>query len=140
MNIGNEYATKFRIYYEDTDSGGIVYHSKYLNFAERARTEFLRTKKLEQHIIKKKYGIIFIVKSLKIDYLNYALLDDIIIIKTKINEINKAKVDFQHLIFKNKIHLAKVYVRVCCINKNKKICRMNNEIYDILKLERKINE
>ena len=46
-----------RIYYEDTDAGGIVYHSKYLNFAERARAEFLRNLSLEQTIIKEKYQV-----------------------------------------------------------------------------------
>ena len=50
---------KIRIYYEDTDSGGIVYHSKYLNFAERGRTEFLRKRNLEQNEIRKKYELIF---------------------------------------------------------------------------------
>ena len=79
-----------RVYYEDTDSGGIIYHSKYLNFAERARTEFLRNKKLEQKILQERYGILFIVKSLDINYLNIAFLDDFLIIKTKISKLTKA--------------------------------------------------
>ena len=56
-----------RIYFEDTDYGGIVYHSKYLNFAERARTELLRKINLDQSIIEKKYGLIFVVKKLNIE-------------------------------------------------------------------------
>ena len=87
-----------RIYFEDTDSGGIVYHSKYLNFAERARTEFLRKVNLHQSIIEKKYGLIFVVKNLNIQYISYACLDDCLVVKTKILELNKAKVVFSQLI------------------------------------------
>ena len=134
MSKKNEYKTKLRIYYEDTDAGGIVYHSKYLNFAERARTEFLRDKKIEQNTLIEKYGIIFVVKSLKIEYLSAARLDDIISIKTKIHDLNKVKVDFEHLIFKRNTTLAKIRVRVCCVNKNKKICRMNDKVYATLKI------
>ena len=124
---------KVRIYYEDTDSGGIVYHSKYLNFAERGRTEFLRKRNLEQNEIRKEYEIIFVVKALKIDYLGAAYLDDIIVVKTKICQLNKAKVIFEQAIMKEKIILAKIKATVVCINKDRKICRMNDKIYDTLK-------
>ena len=124
---------KVRIYYEDTDSGGIVYHSKYLNFAERGRTEYLRKRNLEQNEIRKEYEIIFVVKALKIDYLGAAYLDDIIVVKTEICQLNKAKVIFEQAIMKEKIILAKIKATVVCINKNRKICRMNDKIYDTLK-------
>ena len=125
-----------RIYFEDTDSGGIVYHSKYLNFAERARTEFLRKVNLHQSIIEKKYGLIFVVKNLNIQYISYACLDDCLVVKTKILELNKAKVVFSQLIYKNKVLISKLEATICCLNKNRKIARMNNQIYDILKRER----
>ena len=124
---------KVRIYYEDTDSGGIVYHSKYLNFAERGRTEFLRKRNLEQNEIRKEYELIFVVKALNIKYLGAAYLDDIIVVKTEISQLNKAKVIFEQAIIKEKIILAKIKATVVCINKNRKICRMNDKIYDILK-------
>ena len=66
MKLKKYHQLNIRIYFEDTDSGGIVYHSKYLNFAERARTELLRKIKLDQSIIEKKYGLIFVVKKLNI--------------------------------------------------------------------------
>ena len=121
-----------RVYYEDTDSGGIIYHSKYLNFAERARTEFLRTKKLEQQKLLKRHGILFIVKSLEINYLNIAFLDDLLVIKTKISELTKAKAVFKQIILKKDLIIASLRVVVCCINKNRKICRMSDNIYDTL--------
>ena len=121
-----------RVYYEDTDSGGIIYHSKYLNFAERARTEFLRNKKLEQKILQERYGILFIVKSLDINYLNIAFLDDFLIIKTKISKLTKAKAVFNQEILKKNLIIASLEVVICCINKKRKICRMNDRIYDTL--------
>ena len=124
---------KVRIYYEDTDSGGIVYHSKYLNFAERGRTEFLRKRNLEQNEIRKEYELIFVVKALNIKYLGAAYLDDIIVVKTEISQLNKAKVIFEQAIIKEKIILAKIKATVVCINKNRKICRMNDKIYYTLK-------
>ena len=124
---------KVRIYYEDTDSGGIVYHSKYLNFAERGRTEFLRKRNLEQNEIRKEYELIFVVKALNIKYLGAAYLDDIIVVKTEISQLNKAKVIFEQAIMKEKIILAKIKATVVCINKDRKICRMNDKIYDTLK-------
>ena len=122
-----------RVYYEDTDSGGVVYHSKYLNFAERARTELLREYNLAQSTIEKKYGLIFVVKRLNIDYISLAFLDDFLNIQTYISELNKAKVIFTQLIYKKKNLVAKLQVTVCCLNKKRKVARMNDQIYDILK-------
>ena len=137
MFIEKQNEIKIRVYYEDTDAGGIVYHSRYLNFAERARTEFLRKINLEQQVIKEKYGTIFVVKSLKIDYLNFARLDDLLLIKTNICDLNKAKVNFQQLIYKEKSIITKLKVTVCCINNNRKISRMNDKMYATLKLTEK---
>ena len=140
MKLKKYHQLNIRIYFEDTDSGGIVYHSKYLNFAERARTELLRKINLDQSIIEKKYGIIFVVKKLSIHYISTASLDDSLVVKTKILELNKAKVIFAQLIYKNKILISKLEVTVCCLNKNRKITRMNNKIYDILNSERELYE
>ena len=130
-----------RVYYEDTDSEGIVYHSKYLNFAERARTELLRENNLVQSNIEKKYGLIFVVKSLNIDYLDLACLDDFLNIQTCISKLNKVKVIFSQFIYKKKVLIAKLDVSVCCLNKNRKVARMHNQIYDSLKKqEREYNE
>ena len=88
-----------RIYYEDTDAGGIVYHSKYLNFAERARAEFLRSISLEQTYIKEKYQIQFVVKNLKVSYLSSCKLDDQINLVTDLELINRAKICFRHIFY-----------------------------------------
>ena len=86
-----------RIYYEDTDAGGIVYHSKYLNFAERARAEFLRNLSLEQTYIKEKYQVQFVLKNLKVSYMYSCKLDDQINLVTNLESINRAKLCFRHI-------------------------------------------
>tara|TARA_A100001015_G_scaffold304344_1_gene395399 strand:- start:680 stop:1096 length:417 start_codon:yes stop_codon:yes gene_type:complete len=127
-----------RVYYEDTDAGGIVYHTKYLNFAERARTEFLRKRNLEQHSVYTKFGIYFIVKSIDISYLKVSYLDDLLKIKTTIIALNRAKVNFFQLITNNNTNIAKIKVTVCCINKNRKVARMNDALYHVFRdFERK---
>ena len=131
MNILNlEAHLKVRIYYEDTDAGGIVYHSKYLNFAERSRAEFFRKLNLNQVFIKENYNILFVVKSLKIDYINYITLDDNINVITKVMEINQAKIIFSHVFFHKKKLIAKIIVKVCCIKSSGKVARMPKALYD----------
>jgi acyl-CoA thioester hydrolase len=131
MNILDiEAHLKVRIYYEDTDSGGIVYHSKYLNFAERSRAEFFRKLKLDQIYIKKNYNILFVVKSLKIDYINYSILDDNINIVTKVMEINQAKIIFNHAFYNKKKSIAKILVKVCSIKSSGKVARMPKALYN----------
>ena len=133
MKLIKNHQFNIRVYYEDTDAGGIVYHSKYMNFAERARTEFLRKYNLDQSTIEKKYGLIFVVKYLNINYVNYSSLDDVLNVRTFISSLNKAKVVFSQLIYKNINLIATLEVTVCCLNKNRKVARMNDQIYDTLK-------
>jgi len=77
-----------RVYYEDTDCGGVVYHSNYLKFMEQARTEWLRNLGLEQDVLIEKYGVIFAVKSLSIDYIKPALFNQKLKVET-IVELNR---------------------------------------------------
>ena len=107
---------EFRVYYEDTDAGGVVYHSNYLNFAERARTEFLRKLGVNQSEAKEKDGILFVVKSLNIEYKKPALLDDVLTIKTQITETSKVRMEMEQDIFRDDVLIAKVVVNIVCVN------------------------
>jgi acyl-CoA thioester hydrolase len=118
-----------RIYYEDTDAGGIVYHSKYLNFAERARAEFLRSISLEQTYIKEKYQIQFVVKNLKVSYLSSCKLDDQINLVTDLELINRAKICFRHIFYEDKKEISKIQVTVCCLSNTGKVARMPKSLY-----------
>ena len=76
----------FRVCYADTDTGGVVYHSKYLDICERARGEFLRSKGIIQTKLIEEFGVFFVVKSLTIDYKKPAKLDNLLTVETKIIE------------------------------------------------------
>ena len=90
-----------RIYFEDTDSGGVVYHSNYLKFMERARTEWLRSLNLNQADLKKKDKIMFVVAKVYIDYKKAAQFNDALDIETSVDNIGASKVDLTQNIMKN---------------------------------------
>jgi len=96
----NEFIWPIRVYYEDTDSGGVVYHSNYLNFMERARTEWLRAMGLEQDDIIKQHSLVFVVHSLSIDYIKPALFNEALVVKTHIEKLARASIIFKQVIVK----------------------------------------
>lgn len=118
----SEFSWPIRVYYEDTDSGGVVYHSNYLNFMERARTEWLRLLRLEQDDIINKYGIIFVVRSLSIDYLKPALFNDALLVKSTIQKLTKASIIFQQTIIRESDEqvLASATVKVVSLSTTEK--------------------
>ena len=110
-----EFTCKVKIYYEDTDSGGVVYYANYLKFFERARTEFLNSLKLSNKILLKDHGVLIVVKSCNIEYKKSAKLEDeleiisSVISKTKTSFIMKQVVKLdQVLISEAETHLVTV--------------------------------
>jgi acyl-CoA thioester hydrolase len=108
-----------RVYYEDTDSGGVVYYANYLKFMERARTEFLRSLGFEQDQLIEQQNVIFAVRSVQLDYLSPARFDDKLIITAQLIELKKASMLFKQTIYREqqaeKI-LCQGKVRIACIN------------------------
>ena len=90
-NGAHHYA--LRVYYEDTDAAGVVYHANYLRFAERARTEALRALGVPHGEMASQYGLMFMVRRVKVDYLGPALLDDSLCVITKPFSIRAASVE-----------------------------------------------
>lgn len=88
--IGNILMSDFnfpiRVYYEDTDSGGVVYHSQYLNFMERARTEWLRNLGFEQDFLREEYQCMFVVKKIEINFIKPARFNDSLRISTQLKK------------------------------------------------------
>ncbi len=105
-----------RIYYEDTDSGGVVYYANYLRFLERARTELLRGLGFEQARLARDAGIAFAVRSLRVDYLKPARLDDLIEVQSSIGELGRAQVVFLQRIERAGELLVDATVRVACLD------------------------
>lgn len=83
-----------RVYYEDTDAGGVVFYANYLKFFERARTEWLRAMGIGQHALTKDENVIFIVKNTTVDYLATAQLDDTLRISVNVSRLGRASVSF----------------------------------------------
>src|ERR1035437_7951505 len=96
---GHRYAV--RVYYEDTDAAGVVYHANYLRFAERARTEALRDAGVAHAEIAALHGLIFMVRRIKLDYLASARLDDSLLVVTRLLALRSASVELRQSIFRN---------------------------------------
>ncbi|KGQ71014.1 tol-pal system-associated acyl-CoA thioesterase [Chelonobacter oris] len=108
-----------RIYYEDTDAGGVVYHARYLHFFERARTEYLRHSGFEQQQLLQQFQLAFVVRSMQIDYRIAAKLDDYLTVKTEIRQIKKASIVFEQKLFKQDELLSNATVLVASVNLSK---------------------
>jgi len=80
-----------RVYYEDTDAGGVVYHAKYLNFFERCRTEWLRQLGYEQDELKVEHNVLFVVSSLNIDYLQPALFNQQLMVTAEVTDLGASR-------------------------------------------------
>lgn len=104
------------VYYEDTDAGGVVYHSNYLKYFERARTEMLRSVGVSQHALLEQ-NIGFVVRHMDIDYLQGARLDDQLLVNTSIAELKKASLTFcQEIVNPDGKTLCRAMVKVACID------------------------
>ncbi|GAK84461.1 4-hydroxybenzoyl-CoA thioesterase family active site [Vibrio ponticus] len=104
------------VYYEDTDAGGVVYHSNYLKYFERARTELLRSANISQQALLEQ-NIGFVVRHMDIDFLQGARLDDHLTVKTGIAELKKASLTFcQEIVNPAGKTLCRAMVKVACID------------------------
>ena len=105
-----------RVYYEDTDAGGIVYYANYLKFFERARTEWLRAAGVGQHTLAEGHGAIFVVKHASIDYHAPARLDDVLNLTLSIEKLGQASVLFLQQAWRGELLLASATVKVGCVD------------------------
>ena len=105
-----------RVYYEDTDAGGIVYYANYLKFFERARTEWLRSLGIHQQDLLATAGAAFVVRSATIDYLGAARLDDALTLRLQIDKLGRASVAFAQQAWRGDTLLASASVKVGCVD------------------------
>src|SRR5271154_773687 len=97
---------EIRVYYEDTDFSGRVYHASYLRFLERGRTEWLRARGFEQRLMATGESIVFVVHRLSIEFIRPAAMDDLIDIETRAAGVGAASIDFAQNILRGEEHLA----------------------------------
>ena len=107
---------KLRVYYEDTDSGGVVYYANYLKYLERARTECLRALGFEQRQLVNETGLAFAVRSLSVEYLKPAKLDDLLEVTTAVEDLGRAQVTFAQSIRREGETLLTATARVACLD------------------------
>jgi acyl-CoA thioester hydrolase len=105
-----------RVYYEDTDLGGIVYYANYLKFMERARTEWLRALGFEQTALARDHGVVFVVSSLAIDYLRPAAFNDELVVTVELETLGAAQIVVRQTVARAVEALATASVRIGCVN------------------------
>lgn len=105
-----------RVYYEDTDAGGLVYHANYLNFFERARTEMLRSLGYEQDELAVNEGIVFAVRSAQVDYLTPARFNEQLQVSAEVGLAKKASFTFEQVITRGDDVLCKGIIRIACLD------------------------
>lgn len=115
MNKPKIFSFPVRVYYQDTDAGGVVYHANYVNFMERARTEWLRTFGHSNADMVKELGMMFVVRSLKLDYLKPALLDDLLTVTAQIKDIGRSRVTLLQTVSRGEELLTEGEVHLVCV-------------------------
>lgn len=106
-----------RVYYEDTDTGGVVYYANYLKFFERARTEWLRSSGLNQDKLAQEDGLIFVVRRALLDFLGPARLDDLLDVTVEPLKLARVYVDLVQEVRCGAQVLARAEVRVACLSR-----------------------
>ena len=127
-----EHRLAVRVYYEDTDAVGVVYHANYLRFAERARTEMLRCLGLEHGSLSARLGLAFTVRRCVIDYLAPARLDDRLEVRTGLIRLGGASLDLEQRIFRNDRILVRMDVRLALISSVLRAVRLPQALIDAL--------
>jgi len=116
MNKVKVYSLPMRVYFQDTDAGGVVYHASYLNFMERARTEWLRTFGYSNAGLMSELGVVFVVRSLKLDYFKPALLDDMLNVTALVNNIGRSRISVLQTVMRQEELLAEAEVHLVSVS------------------------
>ena len=105
-----------RVYYEDTDAGGIVYYTNYLKFAERARTELLRSLGIESSGLMEDHDVALAVKRCLVDYKRPAVLDDALVVETNVIRVGGASLDLRQIVMREGEQLVSVDIKLGCLD------------------------
>ena len=120
---------KLKVYYEDTDSGGVVYYANYLKYLERARTEALSTIGLSNTKIKNDYGALIIVKSCNIEYKKSAYLEDELMVRSFVKSITKTSFFMNQIITRGEEIIVEAQIHLVFVSNEGKPVKIPDEIY-----------
>lgn len=116
MNSGLAFSWPTRVYWEDTDAGGVVYHAQYLAFLERARTEWMRAQGYGQELLRLDHDLVFAVRAMQIDFLRPARLDDALQVGVSLRECRRASAVFAQDVRRGDEVLLTATVRVAALD------------------------
>jgi acyl-CoA thioester hydrolase len=119
---------RIRVYYEDTDAAGIVYHAAYLQFAERARTEMLRCLGFDHASLRARFGLVFTVRRCVIDYRAPARLDDLLELETGLVRLGGASVDLEQRVLREGRLLTALALRLALLDLDLHVARLPREL------------
>ena len=129
----SDFAFNIRVYIEDTDAGGIVYHANHIRFMERARTEWLRTQGIAHYWQQTDYS--FVVHKINVKYVRPILMDDLITVTARVISCKAASFVLQQKIYRGEILLASGEVELACLNKAMSPRKLPHEIHDLIQKE-----
>ena len=124
---------KVKVYYEDTDSGGVVYYANYLKFLERARTEALFSVGFSNNKIQQEFNSLIIVKSCNIEYVKSAYLEDELTIRSFVKSITKTSFFMNQIITRNNEVIVEAQIHLVFVNKDGKPKKIPEQIYSKFK-------
>ena len=122
-----EFKSRFKVYYEDTDSGGVVYYANYLKFLERARTDAITSLDFSNNKLIKKFGIFIIVKSCNLNFLRPAKLEDNLDIISKVMEVKNVSIKMKQNIFVNDSMIVEAEILLASVNNEGKPTKLPDE-------------
>ena len=111
-----EFSWPVRVYFEDTDAGGVVYYANYLKFMERARTEWLRQRGFEQDRLRAEAGVLFVVRSVSLDLRRPARFNDTLSVSCRPTALGRVSVDIAQAVLRDAVELATANVRLACVD------------------------
>ena len=111
-----QHHVSYRVYFEDTDAGGVMYHGNYIAFCERARTELLLDTGYTNRDLKDDVGILFVVRHMDVHYLKPLLLEDKVDIYTSLHHIKNSSLIFKHIIKKDDVIVFENDVTLVCVD------------------------
>jgi len=112
----SDHSLSIRVYYEDTDAGGVVYYANYLKFMERARTEWLRALGIDQIVLARVARVQFVVHSLSVDYRAPARLDDTLVVHSQVTRLGRASLAFVQRVERDAQILVEGNIQICCVS------------------------
>ena len=122
-----EFKSRFKVYYEDTDSGGVVYYANYLKFLERARTDAITSLDFSNNKLVEKFGIFIIVKSCNLNFLRPAKLEDNLDIISKVIEVKNVSIKMKQSIFVNDSMIVEAEILLASVNNEGKPSKLPDE-------------